>query len=245
MTLSLKHAFNSLKSDGVDVSFVQPSYWNAEHTITAAAFTVLGRGSGAGAVTDLPQEDIGVPLGTALAFTGASGSVPSKYLLAFGQAISRATYVDYFTLVGTTYGVGDGSTTFNAPDLRGRAIFGKGDMGGSESSRLNTAIASTLGAVGGGQTESASCTVSGTVTVGGSTSGSLTVSLGTSVGDNQTAAAGVSSGVLSGIGHSHAGSASGTLTVTANGGTTLNGSTATANNVPPGMALNVMVKVLK
>ena len=54
-------------------------------------------------------------------------------------------------MIGRTYGVGDGSTTFNLPDLRGRTIFGIGNMGGVPSSRLNSAIVSTLGAVGGAQ----------------------------------------------------------------------------------------------
>lgn len=51
--------------------------------------------------------------------------VPSGYLLCDGQAVSRATYVALFAIIGTTYGEGDGSTTFNVPDLGGRAIIGK------------------------------------------------------------------------------------------------------------------------
>jgi hypothetical protein len=55
MAISLKHTFQSAKADGADSSLVQPSNWNAEHTITAAAGKVLGRDtSGAGAVQELP-----------------------------------------------------------------------------------------------------------------------------------------------------------------------------------------------
>jgi microcystin-dependent protein len=43
--------------------------------------------------------------------------------------VSRVTYGTLFAAVGTTYGAGDGSTTFNVPDLRGRAVAGKNDMG--------------------------------------------------------------------------------------------------------------------
>lgn len=55
MTISLKHAFTSPKADGTDSTLVQPSNWNAEHTITLAAGKVLGRDtSGAGAMQELP-----------------------------------------------------------------------------------------------------------------------------------------------------------------------------------------------
>jgi hypothetical protein len=48
-------------------------------------------------------------------------SGPSAFVLPFGQAISRTAYATLFSLVGTIYGSGDGSTIFNIPDLRGRA----------------------------------------------------------------------------------------------------------------------------
>lgn len=55
MTISLKHTFQSAKPDSADTSLVQPSNWNAEHTMTAAAGTVIGRDtSGAGAIQELP-----------------------------------------------------------------------------------------------------------------------------------------------------------------------------------------------
>lgn len=55
MAVSLKHTFTSPKSDGTDSTLVQPSNWNAEHTLTAAAGKVLGRASGtAGVIQELP-----------------------------------------------------------------------------------------------------------------------------------------------------------------------------------------------
>jgi microcystin-dependent protein len=79
-------------------------------------------------------------------------------VLPYGQAISRTTYSSLFSLLSTTYGTGDGSTTFNVPDLRGRVIAGKDDMGGSAASRLSsTSITSgsptTLGGSGGADTK--------------------------------------------------------------------------------------------
>ena len=64
-----------------------------------------------------------VPVGTVLPYT--STSVPSGYLLCDGSAISRTTYAQLFAVIGTTYGSGDGSTTFNLPNLQGRFVLGK------------------------------------------------------------------------------------------------------------------------
>lgn len=61
---------------------------------------------------------------------------PAGYLLCYGQLISRTTYADLFAAIGTTFGVGDGSTTFAIPDARGRVAAGKDDMGGSSANRL-------------------------------------------------------------------------------------------------------------
>src|SRR6185437_15249275 len=78
---------------------------------------------------------------------------PSGWLLCFGQAISRTTYAALFAAIGTSFGAGDGSTTFNIPDLRGRAAFGLDNMGGSAAGRITSAgsgiAGTTLGATGG------------------------------------------------------------------------------------------------
>jgi microcystin-dependent protein len=100
--------------------------------------------------------DIGafVPTGVVVPYAGTSA--PAGYLLCFGQAISRTTFAALFAVCSTTYGAGDGSTTFNVPDLRGIVVAGKDDMGGSAAGRLTATTmspnATTLGAVGGSQT---------------------------------------------------------------------------------------------
>lgn len=86
-----------------------------------------------------------------------AGSVePSGWLYCYGQTLSRTTYSRLFTAVGTTYGSGDGSTTFGLPDLRGRVIAGRDNMGGSTASRLTAAgsgiTGTTLGNAGGTET---------------------------------------------------------------------------------------------
>lgn len=99
-----------------------------------------------------------VPIGASLEFWGST--VPNNsFALMYGQAISRTTYATLFSLFGTTYGTGDGSTTFNLPDCRGRVIAGKDDMGGSAAGRIGsvvtdngTIVGTTLGSSGGSPT---------------------------------------------------------------------------------------------
>jgi len=94
-----------------------------------------------------------VPVGVVNPFAGATA--PSGWLLCYGQAISRTQYPVLFTTLSTTYGSGDGSTTFNIPDMRGRAVAGKDDMGGTAASRLTSTVltaSNTLGATGGTET---------------------------------------------------------------------------------------------
>mgnify|MGYP000971942266 CR=1 FL=1 len=93
-----------------------------------------------------------VPVGTVHDYAGSAA--PSKFVLCDGAAISRTTYSVLFGVVGTTFGAGDGSTTFNVPDLRGRVVAGKDDMGGIAASRLTAAAkpalnGTILGAAGG------------------------------------------------------------------------------------------------
>ena len=63
-----------------------------------------------------------MPVGCVIPFAGAAA--PTGWLLCQGQAISRTTYAQLFSVIGTTYGSGDGSTTFNLPDMRGRVAVG-------------------------------------------------------------------------------------------------------------------------
>jgi hypothetical protein len=65
-----------------------------------------------------------VPTGAVMPF--AMNSAPSGWLAANGAAISRTAYAGLFTAIGTIYGGGDGSTTFNLPDLRGYFVRGSG-----------------------------------------------------------------------------------------------------------------------
>jgi|GEM_PF-2989731 len=76
----------------------------------------------------------GMPIGSILAYP--VDSIPAGYLKCNGAAVGRVTYPELFALIGTTYGAGDGSTTFNVPDLRGEFIRGWGDGRNVDSGRV-------------------------------------------------------------------------------------------------------------
>jgi microcystin-dependent protein len=95
-------------------------------------------------------------LGPGIVLPYAGEFAPTGWLLCYGQAVSRTTYASLYDVIGTTYGVGDSSTTFNLPDCRGRVLAGMDNMGGTAASRLtNTGTGnpgingSELGSVGG------------------------------------------------------------------------------------------------
>lgn len=67
------------------------------------------------------------PIGSIHIFAGAQA--PQGYLFCQGQAVSRGTYGALFAAIGTVHGTGDGSTTFNLPDLQGRVPVGKSSSG--------------------------------------------------------------------------------------------------------------------
>ena len=73
---------------------------------------------------------------TGLVLPFAGSAAPDGWLVCDGRAVSRETYGELFTAIGVTYGAGNGTTTFNIPDCRGRVIAGKDDMGGTAAGRL-------------------------------------------------------------------------------------------------------------
>jgi microcystin-dependent protein len=83
-----------------------------------------------------------VPIGGMMDWPWAADDIPDKYMLPYGQAISRALYPDLHSIAqsaGYPYGNGDGTTTFNLPDFRGRIAIGKDDMGGTAAGRITIA----------------------------------------------------------------------------------------------------------
>ena len=95
-----------------------------------------------------------VPTGVVVPYAGSTA--PSNWLMCFGQTVSRTAFATLFAALGTVYGAGDGSTTFNLPDLRGRVVAGEDDMGGTSANRLTNQSGGldgdALGATGGAET---------------------------------------------------------------------------------------------
>ena len=89
--------------------------------------------SGVSTVTDASGGYLSIPPGTVISV--ASSIAPAGYLKANGAAISRTAYASLFAGIGTVHGAGDGSTTFNVPDLRGQFIRGWADNGSTDSGR--------------------------------------------------------------------------------------------------------------
>ena len=124
---------------------IQGTPYIAIYNNSDAAFYLRGVG---------PQP--GIPLGASIDYWGTSA--PSTFFaLAYGQGLSTTAYAPLFALVGYTYG-GTGAT-FNLPDLRGRVVAGKEDMGGSAAIRIGTVATdsttitgTTLGSAGGSAT---------------------------------------------------------------------------------------------
>ena len=84
-----------------------------------------------------------VPIGSIQMWAGGSGDVPTGWSLCDGSAISRTTYSSLFTLLSTTFGAGNGTTTFNIPDMRDRFVVGAGSSysrnayGGNSSNNIS------------------------------------------------------------------------------------------------------------
>lgn len=110
----------------------------------------------------------------------------SNWMFANGQAISRTTYAALFAQMGTTFGAGDGTTTFNLPDKRGRTTAGKDDMGGTSADRLTNQSGGlngdVLGAAGGAERHTLALSeapnVTGTIGLHGGENGSFFVNVG-------------------------------------------------------------------
>ena len=137
-------------ADNVDQNFTDIVNWvntNAVHLDGSKAFTNVPSGPAVDPVSanQLARKayvDAVLPVGIIQAYAGSTAP-SANWLFCQGQAVSRSTYAGLFGVVGTTYGVGDGSTTFNLPNLQGRIPVGR-DTGQVEFD--------TLGEVGGAKT---------------------------------------------------------------------------------------------
>jgi microcystin-dependent protein len=147
--------WNTLLTD-ISAALTNTVCKDGQSTVTAnipmATHRITGMGDPLGAQDAATKNyvDAAMPSGIVLPYGGASA--PSGYLLCAGQAVSRiGATAALFAAIGTTYGSGDGSTTFNLPDITGRVVAGKEATATRLTSGVSGVDGGTLGAHGGDQ----------------------------------------------------------------------------------------------
>ena len=161
-----------------------------------------------------------IPAGVILPFAGSE--IPAGWLLCDGGEVSRDTYNSLFLLISNTYGGGDGVTTFNVPDLRGRMPMGLDNMGGASAGIVENQEADNLG--GNSGTEMHQLTIEELAShshsipgMGGFPTGSTNYSPGGNGGHPNYQATG-------------------------SGGSSIVGNDVPHNNMPPYLSLNYIIK---
>lgn len=135
------------------LSIISSSFTRPADTVAYASGDLVANSDGAFYLQGGLANPYAIPLGGMMPYIGSSAP-NSAFAFPIGQAISRTTYATLFSLISTTFGSGDGSTTFNLPDLRGRVVAGLDNMGGSTAARLSTVMSSlTMGGTGGAQNQ--------------------------------------------------------------------------------------------
>lgn len=129
------------------------SQWTSYTVPTGTIVTPVGIGADGNIVKDgtggTPESPSSVPIGGTIDWFGQINAIPVSYRELNGQALSRSVYSSLFAILGTTYGSGDGSTTFNLPNTKGRQVTGYdpndtqfstiGQTGGSKTAALSNA----------------------------------------------------------------------------------------------------------
>lgn len=141
------HTADSIKSlEGFKIAWIDEAQSLSAHSLALLRPTIRAKSSELWA----SWNPYNVPLAAGMDYWGLTAP-NSSFAFAQGQAISRATYASLFAIIGTTYGGGDGSTTFNLPDKTGRVSA----MREVASSRLTASFfggnSAALGAVGGAE----------------------------------------------------------------------------------------------
>ncbi len=191
-----------------------------------------------------------IPLAGGLPFFGSTAP-NSSFVFPYGQAISRSIYSTLFSLLSTTYGSGDGSTTFNVPDLRGNILAGKDDMGGSAANRITNVgsgiVGTALGAMGGSQNKTIvtanlpAYTPAGSVSITGVSMNYRARSTGAPGDDVSTISVGCSNGSSLGTLSAALGFVSGGASFT---GTAQGGTSTPIQIMPPTIICNYIMRVI-
>jgi microcystin-dependent protein len=225
--------------------------------IASLPVSIYNGGTGA---TTADGARINLGLGTFLVPTGSlvmwpSNTIPTDWKLCNGDAISRTTFATLYSLIGTTFGAGDGSTTFNVPDYRNRMPYGADSVSvGATGGSANAIVVShNHGGATGGQSVTHTHGVS--ITTGGQSvqhTHNMTTYVGVNAGGGATAYVGNNSGGGTGspeitsvnsVDHNHA--VSGTTATNSVDHThtiATDGASGTNANLPPYLGINFIIK---
>ena len=200
----------------------------------------------------------GTPIGGIVIWSGAVGSPPDGFILCDGTAISRTDFATLFSIISTTFGSGNGSTTFNIPNLRDRFIVGAGSgyslnaTGGSANATL-VSHSHTINNHNHTFSDSFSGTVSNTNLSHNHSYSSANHPTGSGPEQNQSGGpedrttfnVGKTTGsALGNHNHTFSGSVSGTTGNPSDTGTNTQGSSATDANLPPYIALAYIIRTV-
>lgn len=108
--------FSNLNTDKIETSYI-----DTDTTLAANSDTKIASQKAVKAYVDAQGNNF-APTGAVYPFAGSTA--PTGHLMADGTAVSRATYADLFTVIGVVYGAGNGTTTFNVPNLKGKIPVG-------------------------------------------------------------------------------------------------------------------------
>jgi microcystin-dependent protein len=197
-------AYFGLKGDINDFAVGGWSMGATYYRVWHAGNDGSGSGLDADTVDGIQANDSSIlnPTGSIIMYGAASA--PSGYYLCEGGAISRSTYSALFAVIGTTYGSGDGATTFNVPDFRDRAPYGASTftLGSKTAGEVNASGQNSTGT--GTSGSSGATTVASTTGSGGPTTHSVTTSTTNSTTDKDvTNSITVVTGVSAHATHTH------------------------------------------